>query len=450
MSESGGVVPVVSRQRPSFKDAISDREVEELLGKLISISSVNPFGREEFSWPPYGEAKIAEFVGDYMQGLGLKVEFQEVLPGRPNVIVTMEGREGEGALQGTLHGSGIAPRGSRVALQDRGETPQAQNERQGYGGRAGSRALLLEAHMDTVQVENMAIDPFIPKVEGGRLFGRGACDDKSSLAAMMLALKLIKESDYTPEATVYLAAVADEEYKFRGVRHLLESGIRADAGIVGEPTDLDVVIAHKGCVRWRIITRGKAVHSSRPEEGVNAIHKMADVIVGMRRKLEPLYDARRHPLVGTPTLSVGLISGGVGVNTVPDECTIHIDRRLLPGEKADEVLQEFREVFEELKAQDPSLDVRMEEPYLIDIPVEISAEEPVVRCLVEASQAVLGDARIKGVPYGTDASKIAASGIPSVVFGPGSIVNAHSPSEFVEVWQVRKAAEIIAEAITRF
>lgn len=414
-------------ERPLFKDAISDEEVEEVLGKLVSVSSVNPFGEEGFSWPPYGEEKVAEFVGDRMKQLGLKVDFQEVLPGRPNVLVTMEG---------SLRKE--AKRRYKTGASGEAETPKED------------RALLLEAHMDTVQAENMAVEPFVPKVEKGRMFGRGACDTKGSLAAMMLALKLVRESGCEPEATVYLAAVADEEYKFRGITRVLESGIRADAGIVGEPTDLDVVIAHKGCVRWRIVTRGKAVHSSRVEEGVNAIHKMADVIVGVRKKLEPAYATKRHPLVGCPTFSIGLISGGVGVNTVPDYCYIHVDRRLLPGEKADEALREFHEVLEELRARDPSLDVRMEEPYLTDIPMEVSEQEPIVQRMAQASNAILGSARIKGVPYGTDASKITAAGIPSIVFGPGSIDNAHSASEFVELWQVRRAAEILAEVIVSF
>lgn len=396
----------MSAQRLAFKGAASVEEAEDLLSQLVSISSVNPFGRDEFTWPPYGEAKLAEFVGDFMRRIGCEVALQEVLPGRPNVIATMRG--------------------------------------------GGDKALLLEAHLDTVQVDNMTIEPFVPIVRDGRLFGRGACDTKGSLAAMMLAVKLVLDSGYTSRTTVHLAATADEEYKYRGVSRVIESWIRADTGIVGEPTNLDVVIAHKGCVRWRIITHGRSVHSSCPEEGINAIEKMADVIVGIRRRLGAQYASRKHPLVGYPTLSVGLISGGVGVNTVPDECSIHVDRRLLPGEKVDEVLGEIREALDALCQEDPSLDVIMEEPYLIDIPLEVSEDSLIVQCIARASRSILGNLRIRGVPYGTDASKIAAAGIPCVVFGPGSINDAHSAAESVKLWQVAKAAEILAQTIVDF
>lgn len=391
----------------NFQDKVSINEAEELLSRLISISSVNPYDRENYTNPPFGEAHLASFVAGYMKQIGCQISFQEVLPGRENLIATIP------------------------------------------GGRDGG-ALLLEAHLDTVHVDNMIIEPFTPVVRAGRLFGRGASDTKGSLAAMMLALKLVNESGYKPYNTVHFAATVDEEYKWRGVSQLINSDIRVDAGIVGEPTNLDIVIAHKGSVRWKVITRGHAVHSSSPEKGINAINKMAEVIIAINSQIGAKYAAKKHPLVGAPTLSIGIIAGGTEVNTVPNECAIHIDRRLLPGEEANDAINEIREILDELCQKDRSLDIIVEDAYLIDLPLEVSEHSPVVKCISRASRLILGNSNICGVPYGSNASKIAAAGVPCIVFGPGSIIDAHSADESIELWQVKKAAEVLAEAVTSF
>lgn len=392
---------------PDFKGMISSEAARRVLADLVSLSSVNPFEREVYTWPPFGEAKLAEYVAEFMTRFGCKVFLQEVLPGRPNVIASLQGSE------------------------------------------VCNKALLLEAHLDTVQIDNMTIKPFVPMVYGGRLYGRGACDTKASLAAMMLAIKLVANTA-CKRPTVHLAATVDEEYKYRGVQQIIESRMLLDACIVGEPTKLDIIVAHKGCIRWRILTHGKAAHSSCPGEGVNAIEKMVNVIIGLRKHLELKYARQEHPLIGCPTLSIGLISGGIGVNTVPDQCLIHLDRRTLPGEQVELVLKEINCVLDVLREEDPFLDVSMEDPYLVDIPLDMSANTPIVKCVSRASTSITGDFRITGVPYGTDASKIAASGVPSIVFGPGSIADAHSAEESVELRQVAQAAEILAQTIVLF
>ncbi|HHY46424.1 MAG TPA: M20 family metallopeptidase [Firmicutes bacterium] len=385
---------------------ITDEDVIDLLSQLVSIKSTNPRDKQDVG-PDDGEYRLGQFIAGWAERLGFQVRVQEVLPYRNNVLVTLEGRN-------------------------------------------PSRHLLFEGHMDTVQGEGMTIEPFTPRVAGDRLYGRGACDAKGPLASMMLAMKALRSVSGALDASVTLAAVVDEEHQFRGVSALVDSGIKADAAIVGEPTELDIVIAHKGCLRWRITTYGRSVHTSRAEEGVNAISKMAEVI----RALDDLgkkYQARRHPRVGVPLLTVTMINGGVGVNTVPDRCTINVDRRTLPNEDPEEALREIEAVIEELKGRDPDLNVEMEAPYLWDIPMEVSPDEHIVLCLRSAAAACNRDSKVVGVPYGTDASKLVVrGGIPSVVFGPGSIQDAHTPDESISISQVREAAEILVLAATRF
>lgn len=389
--------------RPGF---ITNGDVINLLSQLVSIKSTNPRDMDN-PGPEDGEYRVGQFIVDWAQDLGFKVRAQEVFPYRFNVLITLEGKN-------------------------------------------SSPHLLFESHMDTVQVEGMTIEPFIPKVVGDSLYGRGACDAKGPLASMMLAMKSLRPLSRELDGSITLAAVIDEEHKFHGVSALVSSNIKADAAIVGEPTELDIVISHKGCLRWRITTHGKSVHTSSANEGINAISKMAEVI----RVLEGLnqkYQARRHPLVGVPLLTITLINGGVGVNTVPDRCTINVDRRTIPNEDPKDALREIKAVIEDLKDRDPDLVVEMEAPYLLDMPMEISSNEYIVRCLQAAMVACNRNSRVVGVPYGTDASKLVVKGrIPSVVFGPGSIANAHTPDESISISQVREAAEILVLAAARF
>jgi len=242
-----------------------------------------------------------------------------------------------------------------------------------------------------------------------------------------------------PACSVVFAATVDEEHKFTGVKELLESGMRATFGVVGEPTNLDVVIAHKGVVRWEIRTRGKTAHSSRPNEGVNAIYRMARLISAVER-----YAAggisRLHPLVGGATLSVGTILGGQAINVVPDSCSIQLDRRTLPGEDPFEAKKAVGQFLRSC----PEINFEFDEcePFLVDWAMEVKPDEPIVQRLTAACQRVLGQAKTVGVSYGTDASKLTRAGIPSIVFGPGDIRQAHSAVEFVELAQVEKAVAV--------
>src|SRR3954454_3209649 len=278
-------------------------DVVQVLSDLVRIPSVNPMGRAA-SGDIYFEHRMTGHLEALFRGLGLPAERHTVAPLRDNIITRVEGH--------------IPP------------------ER-------GGKVVMLEAHQDTVPVEGMTIEPFQPRIDGGRLYGRGSCDIKGGMAAMITAVARLAKEKPSGRPTVVLVCTINEEHGFTGAKHwaatysgkIPDSGHGPedvpvagrsellprvpDAAIVAEPTKLNVVVAHKGAARWRCSTRGVATHSSQPHLGDNAIYHMGRVLQVLEtygRDVAPHYS--QHPLVGHPTVSVGLISGGISVNTVPD------------------------------------------------------------------------------------------------------------------------------------
>jgi succinyl-diaminopimelate desuccinylase len=378
-------------------------DVVRLLSELVAIPSINPEGKGPPDAPPafpFGEARMADHVERTLAAAGLTVEQQLVLPGRHNVIARAPGAD------------------------------------------ADAPPLLLEAHMDTVGVDGMT-DPFVPRVEAGRLHGRGACDTKASLAAMMLALRRVVLRRVPLGRPVWLVAAADEEFGQSGIRALVASGVRPAAAIVGEPTSLKVVAAHKGQIYLRIVTRGRAAHTSVPTQGQNAIVDMAEVVRVLHHRAAAEYARRAHPLCGPPLLSVSVIEGGVSEHIVPDRCQIAIDLRTAPGQTTAAALEELRGWLDHDLPPDVAGRVTIEPPHHDAPPMETSPDHPDIAALARATEGVLGAAEITGVPYNTDAGALAAAGVPVAVFGPGDIAEAHTPVEFVELEQVVAAAEIL-------
>jgi acetylornithine deacetylase/succinyl-diaminopimelate desuccinylase family protein len=369
------------------------RDVLQTLSDLVAINSVNP--SYEGGVP---EAAVAEYVERYFAGHGVETTRQEVLPGRFNVLARLRGRN-------------------------------------------PGRRVVLEAHMDTVSVSGMTIPPFEPAIRDGKLYGRGSCDTKAGLAAMMHAVATVKEEGITPPCEVLLAAAVDEEHTFHGVVRLCE-GLQADAAIVAEPTEMRLVTASKGVLRWRMRTHGKAAHSAKPHLGVNAISHMAAVIQALDQQAKTLA-ARTHPLLGPATLNIGQIHGGEQINFVPDRCEIAIDRRLSPGEDPEQVWAGYALLAAQLGAE-------ADRPMIADGPLETSISSD----LVHAAQRVLVDLGRPiapvGVPFGSDASKLYRQGIPSIIFGPGSIDRAHAAVEYVECDQVLEAATFFRRFILEF
>jgi acetylornithine deacetylase len=213
-----------------------------------------------------------------------------------------------------------------------------------------------------------------------------------------------------------------------------------DAVIVAEPTELDVVVAHKGVVRWRCHTQGTAAHSSMPERGVNAIYRMAPVLAALEEYAESLkVEAAQHPLLGSRTLSVGLIGGGISVNTVPDRCTIEIDRRLLPAEDEQDA---YRQAIERLAEEVGPNGVVHDEPYLSSAGLSHQQNRDLAAALRRVARDHGASGALIGVPYGTDAPAFDEIGAPTVIFGPGSIAQAHTEDEWVDVAQLEAAADI--------
>lgn len=369
-----------------------------LLRNLVAIPSVNPCGGESLPGL-HGEGQVATHLGEILRAEGIPCNQQDVMPGRPNLIARLEGR--------------------------------------------GPGVLILEAHTDTVSVDGYEGDPFDPQVAGGRVWGRGACDDKSSLAAMVTAMARMARRG-APARTVILAATCDEEFSFRGVHALVQdpgvAGLSQDDlagawGCVGEPTGLQVITAHKGALRALLRTRGLAAHSSDPSAGRNAIYPMARLVQRLEAHAAGLRRRPAHPLVGAPTLNVGSLHGGIAVNIVPDLCEARIDRRLIPGEDPDGALQEL----EEALGDDLAWEL---EVLLRDAPLETPARSEAVALALRSVASVLGRSRCGGVAYGTDASKLAAAGVQCVVCGPGNIAQAHTTQEWVAVEQVEAAARV--------
>jgi acetylornithine deacetylase len=332
------------------------------------------------------------FVHDWLADRGVECHLQRVEPGRENVIARVPGRE---------------------------EPP-----------------IVFESHMDTVSVDGMTIPAFEPRIENGRMYGRGACDTKSSLAGMMAALVRVAEGD-PPPRTIVLAAVVDEEYLHGGVARFLEDSGPVASAVIGEPTGLRVVVAHKGALRSRVITRGVSAHSSNPDAGENAIYRMARVVVALEEFAESLRGRDAHPLVGKPTLSVGTIEGGNAVNVVPDLCQIMVDRRLIPGETPDGAFEEIGEVLDGMLGPDDEMLHTLK-----DCPVETDTDSEVVRLARAAVRSIDGPDEPEGVAYCTDGCDFTERGIPLVVLGPGDIAQAHTADEWIEVAQVEAAAEV--------
>jgi acetylornithine deacetylase len=270
------------------------------------------------------------------------------------------------------------------------------------------------------------------------------------MAAMLAAIVRIRNERPSAMPTIVLACTVNEENGFTGAAALpplWESGNspilprRPDAAIVAEPTGLQVVVAHKGVVRWRCHARGRAAHSAQPEAGQNAIYRMARALVAIERYQEEVVGSLgSHPLCGRATLSVGTITGGVSVNTVPDRCTIEIDRRLAGREEPEGAR---RHLIDYLQRQcDAAAWLEHEGPFLCGLPLGDDANGPLAERLSAAAREVTGECRHVGVPYATDAASLSAAGVPAVVFGPGSIEQAHTADEWIDLGQLQQAAEI--------
>jgi len=365
-------------------------DVAELTARLVELESINP------DVVPGGSSEqgVARFVAEWCERAGLEVSVEEAAPGRPNVVAVARGT-------------------------------------------GGGRSLMLNAHMDTVGVAGMS-DPFVPRVEGGRLYGRGAYDMKGSLAACMLAT--LEAGRRHLAGDVVLAAVADEEFASVGTSAVAAQW-PVDAAIVTEPTELQLAIAHRGFVHMEIETRGRAAHGSRPELGIDAIAKIGRVLVGIERLDAALRANPTHRYLGSGSLHASLIEGGQEYSSYPARCVLQAERRTIPGETIALVEQEFRTMIDQ--AADGDLDFAGEARVLASRePFEIAEAEPIVQAVRRYAAAVLGrEPELVGVPFWADSALLAEAGIPTVLFGPRG-EGAHAEVEWVELDALERCVEI--------
>lgn len=380
---------------------VNEEETIDVLKSLIRIDSSNPdVGRGP------GEAEIAKVIESLLRRAGLEVEIQRVKGDRCNVV-------------GILRGRG---RGKR---------------------------LMLNGHMDTVGVENMDVSPFDPVEKDGLVFGRGSCDMKGGLAAMISAAGAIARSGRRLKGDLYCAAVVDEEYDSIGSEKVLD-GYPVDGVIVCEPTEMKVGVAHMGFVWIEIEAIGKAAHGSVVEEGQDAIVDMARIIEEIQT-LEARGGRRSHELLGTPKFHTSKIIGGQDWSIVPDRCKLMVERRTIPGETPADVLEETRTAISRARTRFPR--ITAESKLIFErAPLETPRDAGVVQALAKAVKTVTGsEPKFDGLPYWSDASIFSTRGkIPSALFGPGSIRHAHSAIEYVPVEEVKVSARILLDAAIRF
>ena len=383
-------------------------DVVDVLKQLVAIPSVNPMGRD-LEGPEFLEYRVTEYLEKLFAELDVPSQRQTVAPLRDNIIARLDS---DGPIE-------------------------------------RSPLIVFEAHQDTVPVDDMTISPWTPEVRDGRMYGRGSCDVKGGLAAMLAAFSRLVTERPRGRPTVLLAATVNEEFGFSGAKALC--GLwrseaeqllsrKPDAIIVAEPTRLSTVVAHKGAVRWRAHVRGRAAHSSQPELGENAIYKMARLVSALETCARDVVPGLgQHRLCGRPSLSVGTIHGGISVNTVPDRATIEIDRRVMPGE---DPTAAYGHVLDYLHSQCLGFEIEHESPYLETAGLSDDMNESLASAMARSVHAVTGRAETIGVPFGTNAATYAAAGVPSVVFGPGDIAQAHTADEWISLDQLKAASEI--------
>ncbi len=387
--------------------AVDREELLALTSDLISIASYPGIENQE--------AKVAEYICARFCKEGIESWTEEVCDGRKNVYARLKGT-------------------------------------------GGGKTLMFNGHIDTVPPYDMP-NATQPQVKDGRLYGRGASDMKGPVATMIASMVALKRLGIGLSGDVLFAGVIDEEQRSYGTIRLVESGLRADAAIIGEPTELRVCTGHRGLEWYEFRFIGKTVHGGKQDEGVNAISKAAKFIRCIEEeyalKLKKIY----HPLLGHPTVNIGVITGGTQLSTVAGECTVLLDRRFLPCEKYADVERGLKQVLEKLATDDPSFkcvmkvtDDSLMKPGYVHLPLETDATQPIVE-LVQKRLAEMGDYNTEPMlfPAWTDAGIVYGyAGIPSVVIGPGHIECCHSQNEYIELNQLQQGYLLYAQCAHDF
>jgi len=380
---------------------VNIEKLRALLEEMIRIPSINP----DLDSSSPGEQKLSIYLAEYLDKAGFEVTVQEASQTRKNVIARLKGL-----------GTG--------------------------------KTLMLNGHMDTVDVEGMTSDPFNPRFSNGKIYGRGSLDMKSGVAAMIIAAESIKEAGIELDGDLLLACVVDEEYKSIGTEALVKE-YSADGAIVCEPTDMGIGIAHKGFAWERILVKGKAAHGSKPDEGIDAIMKAAKLLAAIHEMEEKKLRSNNHPLLGHPSIHASLITGGTGISTYPDKCVVQLERRTVPGESQDDVQMEMEGLLKDLTREDADFNAELS-LYFYRSPMETAKESELVKTLSTTFEKHMGEKPpIEGFSGWADTAIISSAGIPAVLFGPAG-KGLHAAEEYVDLQSVTDSARILAETAIAF
>lgn len=373
---------------------ITTETAAQVLSDLIKIPTVNPMGNLYASSEPV-ERRALDYIERLFAAYGVRTERQKCSPIHESLLIA---------------------------------TP----------GRMSNKVTLMEAHVDTVPADDWQEMAFTPRSVGTRIYGRGACDDKGPLVSMLLALLDILENADQPEVSIALLAAGDEEYAQTGIKHFVSLGYPVSRSVVAEPTSLVPIIQHKGTIRWDINVHGRSAHTSRPELGRNAITDAVKVMAILEEHQHQLEKQFMNHLTNAPVITVTKIQGGRTRNSVPDECVLAMDFRVVPGMNPVEARQTIIDMLKRYE-----LDLSHSEVQLMTPPLDTSPDDPFSQQVLNICRKATGimDMDLAGAPYGTDAAWIAQPA-PSIVLGPGSIKSAHAIDEFVEINEITACAAI--------
>ena len=370
------------------------------LQEMVQIDSVNP----ELSPGGAGEQEMAEYMIQQMRGLGLETNSYELEPKYWNAV---------GVLKGT----------------------------------GGGKSLMLTGHMDTVGVGDMA-DPFSGEIRGGRLFGRGSCDMKCGLTAVLGAVKALKDAGMRVAGDIYVAGAADEEYLSKGSEQLAQA-YQVDGVIVAEPSGFYLVRAHKGFIWFEVNVFGKAAHGSDYEGGVDAITRMGRFLVAFEKLAEAQQNSQADPLLGPPSLHASLIGGGIELSTYPPSCTVKVEWRTIPGQTEEALRGMLEGIIDALKVQDPTFEAEIKTLF-VRHPFQVPEDAPIVQSVYRQAEKVLGKApEFAGMGGWADTSLFERAGMDALMFGPKG-EGAHAEEEWADLDSMVDAAKVFAEVILDF
>ena len=381
-----------------IKSRIKEEEITNLAQELIKIPSDETAGEKE----------VCEYLESFLKSLGMKVRLQEVLPNRPNIIAEVIGDE-------------------------------------------VGKSIMFNGHVDTVpigDIKKWSMDPYSAIIKDSKLFGRGSTDMKGSIASMIIAMKFIMNNVKKFNGKIIFTGVMAEETTGLGTQKIVEENIKADMALVGEPSDEKIYRAHKGTMWFNLSTYGKLEHSSESNsESNNAIINMMKLIMEINEISKEL-ETIENNLVGHPSINVGLIDGGTKQNMIADSCRISIDRRTLPEEKTDEILDKLRIRLDGLRSLDDRLTFDLEIDTIREA-VEVVESEQIVQEVKNALNKVINkNPTISGMKATTDMSILVNQGnIPSVIYGPGFIKQAHTVDEFIEVKRLVESSQVYTEIL---